>query len=150
MEVLVAECAGPTLNDVVGMHALVADVHISFMPCAEIVIDLHIDLIPNTRAFADAPQIVEASRAPEPPEAGRVQAVTNLVGAYFVGGGPIQFEGTSLSSDPVLTATGLFVGNSIVLGRGNLNLTYDSAAIGQRTPPGFGVVSFPGIRETAP
>jgi len=75
--------------------------------------------------------------------------VGQLVGAYFSAGtvvfDPIP-EGTSSSQ---LKIRGLFVANQIQLLRPNVQIDYDSR-ITTKTPPGFGVVQSPGVRETAP
>jgi hypothetical protein len=57
--------------------------------------------------------------------------------------------GNAVSTATPFVANGLFVGRSIELGRVNAQIRYDGR-ISTDTPPGFGAVPQPGIRETAP
>ena len=78
MIVQVAERVGPSLNNVIGMDSLVTDVHIPFVLGAEILIDLEVDLVANTGAFANAPEVIQTARAAEPSITCRVQTVAGV------------------------------------------------------------------------
>ena len=77
----------------------------------------------------------------------------SIVGAYFAAGTDAGTGGTidfSTNSTNPIRASGLFVGAAInLVGRPIGTISYDPR-IGTLTPPGFGVVSAPGIKETAP
>ena len=71
--------------------------------------------------------------------------VTSVVGAYFNPSGTIQF----LNGDTTLNATGLFVSNTLNLDRKSLVITYDKK-FASLTPPGFGVITVPSVKEATP
>ena len=73
--------------------------------------------------------------------------VRNIVGAYFVPNGSITFSPAADANNPAqLTASGLFVGNTIQLQRKSINISYDQNII-KATPPGFGTLSLPTVQD---
>src|SRR6185436_15789594 len=77
--IFVAERIGISLVHVIRMDSLVADVDVRLVLFIEIVIDLHVDLTAVARVLSNAEQIVQTRIVTEPPEAGRIQSVADLI-----------------------------------------------------------------------